>query len=105
MNSSVGGSRARGRRDCEALADPQHGADRSETTLAALRCLRAVAEACPTGVFARRFVSGADPTATTLRDAVDSDDAKIQTAVAAFVRIAANDDDPGTFPRTRRFDS
>ena len=97
-NEPIRGLARANRRDCEALHNPQHGADRSETTLAALRCLRAVAEACPTGVFARRFVSGADPTATTLRDAVDSDDAKIQTAVAAFVRIAANDDDPGNVP-------
>ena len=96
-NEPIGGVARAYRRD-DALHNPQHGADRSETTLAALRCLRAVAEACPTGVFARRFVSGADPTATTLRDAVDSDDAKIQTAVAAFVRIAANDDDPGNVP-------
>ena len=74
------------------------GADRSETTFAALRCLRAVAEACPPGAFARRFASGVDPTATTLRDAVDSDDARVQTAAAAFVRRAAEDIDPGNVP-------
>ena len=74
------------------------GADRSETTFAALRCLRAVAEACPPGAFARRFASGVDPTATTLRDAVDADDARIQTAAAAFVRRAAEDIDPGNVP-------
>ena len=74
------------------------GADRSETTFAALRCLRAVAEACPPGAFARRFASGVDPTATTLRDAADADDARIQTAAAAFVRRAAEDIDPGNVP-------